>query len=237
MLALFSGNSPGRLALLDKDMSDGKMDAEQLNKSKTALGSAKTAIDKLVRDAKLIVNKLNAGPKDDLYETMNLDLCALVCSCILFCSCHTHLFARANFRCYIYIYIYIRDPCKNREKHQLKQTCLDYVLDFQENKVATLSFELRFLPLFLQAFFGILLRLLLPEICSCGFRRTRKQLLMELSTSQSHLEHVLTFQELPNGSALSFALVKGFLQEQQSIAVSATEKLAGCQARMRTRGS
>lgn len=119
MLALFSGNSPGRLALLDKDMSDGKMDAEQLNKSKTALGSAKTAIDKLVRDAKLIVNKLNAGPKDDLYETMNLDLCALVCSCILFCSCHTHLFARANFRCYIYIYIYKR-PMQEQGKASIE---------------------------------------------------------------------------------------------------------------------
>lgn len=70
-------------------MQDGQppMDA---SKAKAACTAAKTAMEKMIKDSKVLVGKLVV--RDDLYDTMNLDLCARVCSCsrLLF---HTFSFA------------------------------------------------------------------------------------------------------------------------------------------------
>lgn len=65
----------------------------------------------------------------------------------------------------------------------------------------------------------------------------RKQLLTELTSSQNDLEHVVTWNELPDGKPLTFPALKLFLEQQKAVAVSSSEKIAGCQARMRSRGN
>lgn len=61
--------------------------------------------------------------------------------------------------------------------------------------------------------------------------------MVELSNSQKSLEYAEAMQEFDNGKPFTYPSLKAFLEEHKLIATTCSEKMAGCQARVKSRGN